>query len=64
MLRFSFAQHDRVEEVARPLDAHHAATALIDVVHLAPDLQRLGLQFDGQRLAQQVGLVEDDHAVL
>ena len=45
--RFPFAEHDRIEEIAGPLDAHHAPALLVHIVNLEPDFQ--GLRFEVDR---------------
>ena len=64
MPRPSFAEHDRVEEIAGALNAHHASAALIEIVNLTPDLQALGLQLNRQTRALQVSTIENHQTVL
>ena len=41
--RHSLPQHDGIEEIARPLDAHDPSPSLVEVLQKEPDLEALGL---------------------
>ena len=64
MARLPFPEDDGVKEVAGSLDAHQSATALVDVMDQAPDLEGPFPEVKGERAALQVGIVQDHHSIL